>query len=335
MAKDLNLALKKEVLESLQNGTTNEIIIEGSRWWKKRLMDLDTGKFKDFTVARVSSGSSDKVEYEIEKIEQRGENFVVTVYVSAPENTPVIPDEGEQPCIDNGDSDSDFDNEPIQYSDGAVPPIHTVIDGNGEGIEITGIKGTEEDLLKPDGFNPVTVETGENGEIIVKQTYVKPITEITQKIIVGKNGDTEVVDNEQEEQPNEEYKDLAKIKDSSLKHAVTNLLNRFCELSNVYVVNMPNVTIRNNGQIFGCKKKLIADRESDVKFEFEKKEFVKNSTTANTPFLIQIMTYFTNIMKNNYVFINKNMCGFKEGTNGNLVFVVTAVAKRKYFFEKK
>lgn len=337
MAKDLNLALKKEVLESLQNGTTNEIIIEGSRWWKKRLMDLDTGKFKDFTVARVSSGSSDKVEYEIEKIEQRGENFVVTVYVSAPENTPVTPDEGEQPCIDNGDSDSDsdFDNEPIQYSDGAVPPIHTVTDGNDEGIEITGIKGTEEDLLKPDGFNPVTVETGENGEITVKMTYVKPITEITQKIIVGQNGDTEVVDNEQEEQPNEEYKDLVKIKDSSLKHAVTNLLNRFCELRDVYVVNMPNVTIRNNGQIFGCKKKLIADRESDVKFEFEKKEFVKNSTTANTPFLIQIMTYFTNIMKNNYVFINKNMCGFKEGTNGNLVFVVTAVAKRKYFFEKK
>ncbi len=40
---------------------------------------------------------------------------------------------------------------PIQYSDGAVLPIHTVTVGNGEGVEITGIKGTQEDLLKSDG----------------------------------------------------------------------------------------------------------------------------------------------------------------------------------------
>lgn len=348
MAKDLNLALKKEVFESLQNGTTNEIIIEGSRWWKKRLMDLDTGRFKDFTVARVSSGSSDKVEYEIVKIEQRGENFVVTVYVSTPENTPVTPDEGEQPCVDNGDSDSDFDDEPIQYSDGAVHPIHTVTDGNDEGIEITGIKGTQEDLLKPDGVNPVTVETDENGDVVFKATYVKPILEITQKFILKKTGEmleTEIVDDDEPEvipgdEPEEninteQYKNLLKVDNNKLKSAVTNLFNKFCELSSVYVVNMPNVTIRNNGQIFGSNRKLIADRDSDVRFEFTKKEFVKNSNTSNTSFIVQIMTYLSNLMKNNYVFVNKNMSGFRESEMGNLIFTVTAVAKRKYFFEKK
>ena len=47
--------------------------------------------------------------------------------------------------------DPEQPEKPIQYSDGAVPPIHTLTVGNGEGVEITGIKGTQEDLLKPDG----------------------------------------------------------------------------------------------------------------------------------------------------------------------------------------
>ena len=69
MKSILNLALKKDVFEALQNGTTKEILIEKSNWWKKRLMDLDTGRFKQFDIACISSGSSDKVNYEIEKIE--------------------------------------------------------------------------------------------------------------------------------------------------------------------------------------------------------------------------------------------------------------------------
>lgn len=325
MAKDLNLALKKDVFESLQNGTTNEIIIEGSRWWKKRLMDLDTGKFKDFTIARVSSGSSDKVEYEIERIEQRGADFAVIVYVGAPENTPVTPDEDEQPCIDNGDSD--FDNEPIQYSDGAVQIIPETINP---------------DVIEPVTINPVTVETCENGEIIVKMPYVKPISEITQKIILNQNGEAEVVDGDGEnvsefekEIQEKEYRNIVEIKDSKLVHTVTNLFNRFCEMSNVYVVNMPNVTIRNNGQIFGSNRKLIADRDSDVRFDFTKKEFIKNPNSSNSSFVIQILKYLTNLMNNNYVFVNKNMSGFRNGDMGNLIFTITAVAKRKYFFERK
>lgn len=325
MAKDLNLALKKDVFESLQNGTTNEIIIEGSRWWKKRLMDLDTGKFKDFTIARVSSGSSDKVEYEIERIEQRGADFAVIVYVGAPENTPVTPDEGEQPCIDNGDSD--FDNEPIQYSDGAVQIIPETINP---------------DVIEPVTINPVTIETDENGDAVVKVTYVKPISEITQKIILNQNDEAEVVDGDGEnvsefekEIQEKEYRNIVEIKDSKLVHTVTNLFNRFCEMSNVYVVNMPNVTIRNNGQIFGSNRKLIADRDSDVRFDFTKKEFIKNPNSSNSSFVIQILKYLTNLMNNNYVFVNKNMSGFRNGDMGNLIFTITAVAKRKYFFERK
>lgn len=289
MLNVLNLALKKEVFESLQNGETNEIAIEGSNWWKKRLMDLDTGRFKDFDVACISSGSNDKLEFAIEKIEKVDNNFVITV----------INDYGVESESFNDDGDSDSD-EPIQYSDGAVPPIHihTVTDGNGEGIEITGIKGTQEDLLNPDGFNPVGVEDEELPDEL--------------------KGEPEFVTNE-----------------GQLASAVLNLFNKFCELNNVYVVNMDNVTIRNNGQILGCKKRLVADRDSDVKFDFVKKEFIKYPDTSNVAFITSVMSYLGNLIKNSYVFVNKAASGFRTGDHSNFVFVITAISKKRYLFNGK
>ena len=99
MAEILNMALKKDVFEGLQNGTTNQIIIEKTNWWKKRLMDIDTGRFKPFEILVASCGSADKIEYAIEKIELVDENFIITV-LNTPEDTPVQPEKE-----DMGDSD--------------------------------------------------------------------------------------------------------------------------------------------------------------------------------------------------------------------------------------
>lgn len=292
MGNILNLALKKEVFESLQNGRTNEIIIDGSRWWKKRLMDLDTGKFKDFSIACVSSGSSDKVEYEIENIEQRGRDFVVTVNVKH--------DEDEQPCIDNDDSDYDGSELEITYQEDTVPPVDN------------------DQQLEPVNVNPVTIETGEDGEVIFKQTYVKPMTSVTQSV--------ETLPDQPEDNSSDDIK--------SIKDTIRNLIDGFCELKDVYVVNMDSVTIRNNGQVFGCKKRLIADRDSDVKFNFVKKEFIKYPNTLNSAFTLQVLYYLNNMLKNNYVFINKNACKFREEDSGNIILTIVAVGKRKYFFAK-
>ena len=287
MLNVLNLALKKDVFEGLQNGTTNEILIDGSRWWKKRLMNLDTGRFKDFDVACVSSGSSDKVQYPIDKIEMRNGDFIITV----------INDYGveSKSFNDDGDSDSDIDEEP-------TPPS--------EGLLSSDYKSDDVDIDDGDSdFQGVGPEDDD-----VETAPGEDIPEI---------------------EPDEQYKDLLPVDNSKLISAVSNLFNRFCEMRDVYVVNMPNVTIRNNGQIFGCKKRLVADRESDVMFEFTKKEFVKSANGTNTMFIANLLTYMTEIMKNNYVFVNKNASGFREGDNGNLVFVIIAVAKKKYFFAKK
>ena len=113
MLNVLNLALKKDVFEGLQNGTTNEILIDGSRWWKKRLMDLDIGRFKDFDVACVSSGGSDKVQYPIDKIEMRNGDFIITVINGYGAES--------KSFNDDGDSDSDIDEEPTPTSEDLLP----------------------------------------------------------------------------------------------------------------------------------------------------------------------------------------------------------------------
>lgn len=75
----LNLALKKDVFESIVNGYNDKIAIGKTNWWKKRLMDVDSGKFKDFNIARISSGSSDKLDYKIINIELINDDFVITI----------------------------------------------------------------------------------------------------------------------------------------------------------------------------------------------------------------------------------------------------------------
>lgn len=79
MSDILNLALKKDVYEGINNGSTDKIVIEWSNWWNKRLKDIDTGKFKDFMAVRISCGSAVKFDYPIVSIEQINRDFVITV----------------------------------------------------------------------------------------------------------------------------------------------------------------------------------------------------------------------------------------------------------------
>ena len=79
MSDILNLALKKDVYEGINNGTTDKIVIEWSNWWNKRLKDIDTGKFKDFVAVRISCGSAVKFDYPIVSIEQINRDFIITV----------------------------------------------------------------------------------------------------------------------------------------------------------------------------------------------------------------------------------------------------------------
>ena len=280
----LNLALKKEIFEGLLDGSLNEIPIKKSNWWKKRLMDENTGRFKNFMVVAATSGSSDKVYFEIKYIEMRENNFIIGVKLIN---------------MDEGDSDSDID---------------TNLD-NGEVIAPNIINP---EIIEPVKINPVTIETGNtNTKIIVNVKENVGISQISQDITVTKEGNVKI----------DEY--------STLKQTVLSLFDVFCNLEGNFVVNMPYITIRNNGQLVGTKYRFHIERDADIRVDYTKQEFVKHEDISDELFVNTIASYMKKLMISNYVFINKNASGFKYGPNGELIFVLYATGRRKYFFKSR
>lgn len=283
----LNLALKKEIFEGLLDGSLNEIPIKKSNWWKKRLMDENTGRFKNFMVVAATSGSSDKVYFEIKYIELRDNNFIIGVKLIN---------------MDEGDSDSDID---------------TNLD-NGEVIAPNVINP---EVIEPVKINPVTIETDESGNTIAKMIVnVKenvPISHISQDIIVTKEGNVKI----------DKY--------SELKQTILALFDVFCNLEGNFVVNMPYITIRNNGQLVGTKYRFHIESDADTRIDYTKQEFVKHEDISDELFVNTIASYMKKLMISNYVFINKNASGFKYGPNGELIFVLYATGRRKYFFKSR
>ena len=280
----LNLALKKEIFEGLLDGSLNEIPIKKSNWWKKRLMDENTGRFKDFMVVAATSGSSDKVYFEIKYIELRENNFIIGVKLIN---------------MDEGDSDSDVD---------------TNLD-NGEVIKPNVINP---EVIEPVKINPVTIETGNtNTKIIVNVKENVGISQISQDITATKEGNVKI----------DEY--------STLKQTVLSLFDVFCNLEGNFVVNMPYITIRNNGQLVGTKYRFHIEKDADIRVDYTKQEFVKHEDISDELFVNTIASYMKKLMISNYVFINKNASGFKYGPNGELIFVLYATGRRKYFFKSR
>ena len=283
----LNLALKKEIFEGLLDGSLNEIPIKKSNWWKKRLMDENTGRFKNFMVVAATSGSSDKVYFEIKYIELRENNFIIGVKLIN---------------MDEGDSDSDID---------------TNLD-NGEVIAPNVINP---EVIEPVKINPVTIETDESGNTIAKMIVnVKEnvgISQISQDIIVTKEGNVKI----------DKY--------SELKQTILALFDVFCNLEGNFVVNMPYITIRNNGQLVGTKYRFHIESDADTRIDYTKQEFVKHEDISDELFTNTIASYMKKLMISNYVFINKNASGFKYGPNGELIFVLYATGRRKYFFKSR
>lgn len=278
MAKVLNLALKKDVFDELTNFRTNEIPIKKNDWWKKRLMDLDTGRFKYFDVASVSSGSSDKFEYVIDHIEDRGNFYVIVVVL--PEN------------------DVEEDESEIE-----------IIEEEKETIEPQQINP---EIIEPEVVEPEVVENVE------EEVHIKPnvtFDTIREDIIVTKEGTAKV----------DEY--------SELKQSVISLLDVFCGLDNNFVVNMPFVTIRNNGHIVGTQFRLRSTFDADVRIDYKKQEFPLLPGMSNDHYINIITSYMKRMMISNFVFINRKASGFKYGDDGGLVFVLYATGKRRYLLK--
>lgn len=93
MADVLNLVPKKEIFEGIMNRTINEIPIDATPWWIKRLIDKDTNSFKDFRIVRLSCGSSEKFDFLIDEFDLRDNQIIVKL------------------LFDDGGSEEEFDEE--------------------------------------------------------------------------------------------------------------------------------------------------------------------------------------------------------------------------------
>ena len=310
MANVLNLALKKDVFDELTNFRTNEIPIKKNDWWKKRLMDLDTGRFKYFDVASVSSGSSDKFEYVIDHIEDRGKNYVVVVVL------PEIDElEEENVNVEAETEDSDFDGSDFyeEINDETIEP--EVID---ETIESEVI---EPEVIESVTVNPVVVDTvGNVTTTRAKGLYLSPEAReaIVKRFTVKFN------------------EEMKKAVEYDVKEEIFNIISAFCDNKDVFVVNMPFVTIRNTGQIIGYhgNRRLIADRDSDVRIDYQKYELTKYGYMSDLEFTTIVEKFLSNLLSGNYVFINRKYCGFDTAVTGELVLKIAVASRKKYLFKK-
>lgn len=302
MANVLNLALKKDVFEGIMAKTTNEIPIKKNDWWKKRLMDLDTGRFKYFDIAIVSSGSSDKFEYVIDHIEDRGKNYVVVVVL--PEIDEL--EEEENVNVEAETEDSDFDGSDFyeEINDEVIEP-----------------EVIEPEVIEHVTVNPVVVDTvGNVTTTRSKGLYLSPeVREAIAKRFTVKF--------------NEEMK---KAVEYDVREEIFNIISAFCDNKDVFVVNMPFVTIRNTGQIIGYhgNRRLIADRDSDVRIDYQKYELTKYGYMSDLEFTTIVEKFLSNLLSGNYVFINRKYCGFDTAVTGELVLKIAVTSRKKYLFKK-
>ena len=120
-----------------------------------------------------------------------------------------------------------------------------------------------------------------------------------------------------------------------MKQTILALFDVFCNLEGNFVVNMPYITIRNNGQLVGTKYRFHIEKDADIRVDYTKQEFIKYEDVSDELFVNTIASYMKKLMISNYVFINKNASGFKYGPNGELIFVLYATGRRKYFFKSR
>ena len=319
MANVLNLALKKDVFDELTNFRTNEIPIKKNDWWKKRLMDLDTGRFKYFDVASVSSGSSDKFEYVIDHIEDRGKNYVVVVVL------PEIDElEEENVNVEAETEDSDFDGSDFyeEINDEVIEPeINDDVIEQEVNDEVIEQEVIEPEVIEPVTVNPVVVDTvGNVTTTRAKGLYLSP--EVREAIV--KRFTVKF---------NEEMK---KAVEYDVREEIFNIISAFCDNKDVFVVNMPFVTIRNTGQIIGYhgNRRLIADRDSDVRIDYQKYELTKYGYMSDLEFTTIVEKFLSNLLSGNYVFINRKYCGFDTAVTGELVLKIAVASRKKYLFKK-
>lgn len=89
-------------------------------------------------------------------------------------------------------------------------------------------------------------------------------------------------------------------------------IEEFCKNNKVYVVGGPRVAIHPNGVVFGTKRKLPILNDVRFYIDIEKQIFYFTYDMTEDDFIEQLREFLKKMLINNFVFIWKKKCEYKE-----------------------
>ena len=98
----------------------------------------------------------------------------------------------------------------------------------------------------------------------------------------------------------------------NISERINKEIEEFCKNNKVYVVGGPRVAIHPNGVVFGTKRKLPILNDVRFYIDIEKQIFYFTYDMTEDDFIEQLREFLKKMLINNFVFIWKKKCEYKE-----------------------
>ena len=100
--------------------------------------------------------------------------------------------------------------------------------------------------------------------------------------------------------------------ETNISERINKEIEEFCKNNKVYVVGGPRVAIHPNGVVFGTKRKLPILNDVRFYINIEKQIFYFTYDMTEDDFIEQLRDFLKKMLINNFVFIWKKKCEYKE-----------------------
>ena len=121
--------------------------------------------------------------------------------------------------------------------------------------------------------------------------------------------------------------------ETNISERINKEIEEFCKNNKVYVVGGPRVAIHPNGVVFGNRKKLKILNDVSLYIDIEKQIFYFTYDMTEDDFIEQLREFLKKMLINNFVFIWKKKCEYKE-VDGKR-FLLLYYTTRRYINQTK
>lgn len=121
--------------------------------------------------------------------------------------------------------------------------------------------------------------------------------------------------------------------ETNISERINKEIEKFCKNNKVYVVGGPRVAIHPNGVVFGTKRKLPILNDVRFYINIEKQIFYFTYDMTEDDFIEQLREFLKKMLINNFVFIWKKKCEYKE-VDGKR-FLLLYYTTRRYINQTK